>query len=271
MNLREYMRATSRRYCAAGIHAGGPGSGCRGPNCGRPPIWGRQPTMEEAKELEKYFKEKAFKKERKRLGLRMVTTKNPTGLTPQALAKLQQKPGGKVTVKEKQELKKKGALIDLKKQGLVLKTDVSRVVEKYVDKVKVGKRSYKVEVEVVKPVGAQPAVPMGKTKGRNVPEGPPSKAHSLHGQFAGAIKIDVKGEHRRTFVYDAQRDASGRGATVFVHKETIGNKSRVVIQEVKRAEHGHIEETRQYTFKSGKAGKEFLQQRYGIKKVRWTG
>lgn len=269
MNLREYT-----------FYAGGPGSGCHGDNCGRPaghtgphiPEGGKKTWIQQQED--KKLKEKWFKKERRRLGLRESRSKYPSGLTEEALRKLQEKEkekAGTTTRQERRDLAKSGQLVDLSKKGAVLKTETSRVIERKVEKIQIGKRKYNVEVEVVKPVGGAPTPAMGKVRGKNVEEGPPERAHSLWGQFAGAIKIDVPEEKRRTLVYDAARGNQGAGATVFVHKETEGNKSRVVIQEVKRGDHGHIEETRQYTFGSGKVAKDYLGQRYGIKKVRWTG
>lgn len=269
MNIRDLMRA------------GGPGSGCHGDNCGRPPGHGGRHAPGDKltwieKKADEKLRKKIFKQERRRLGFRESKKDYPTGLTPEALRKVQEKEAekhGTMTREEKRKLAKTpGQVFDVNRKGLVLKTDVTRVVDRKIEKIKIGRRSYKVEVEVVKPVGGPQTPAMGKQRGKNFVEGPPGKAHSLWGKFSGAIKIDVPSENRRTLVYDADKEfGQGKGATVFVHKETEGNKSRVVIQEVKRAEHGHIEETRQYTFGSGKVAKEYLHQRYGIKNVKWRG
>lgn len=258
MDIQEYMRS---------IKAGGPGSGCQGPNCGRPAGHGGRHIPEGGKKSfveqrhDEKLKKKAFNKARRELNKRVKDWR------PE---------GGTMNREEKRMLKRSGQLIDVKQKGLVLNTDVTRVTETKVERVaikneKTGKsRFYKVEVEVVKPVGG-PAIPkMGKQRGRNMPEGPPSKTHSLYGKFKEVMSFNEGNRQFRAFEAESGR-APGHGASLFLNKETEGNKSRVSIQEVRREEHAQIAETRTFRFDSGKVAKDYLRQRYGLKDVKWRG
>lgn len=267
MNIREYIKA------------GGPGSGCHGDNCGRPPGHGggHKPADKLTwieKRADEKLRQKLFKQERRRLGFRESKKDYPTGLTPEALRKMQEKESekhGTMTRQEKRELAKTpGQVFDMQRKGLVLKTDVTRVVDRKIERVKIGRRVYKVEVETVKPVGGPSTPSMGKQRGRNVPEGPPGKAHSLYGKFKEVMSFNKDDRQFRAFEAESGR-APGHGASLFLNKETVGNKSRVSIQEVRREEHAHISETRTFHFDSGKVAKDYLRQRYGIKDVKWRG
>lgn len=284
-----------RAIIDSAIHSGGAGSGCHGPNCGRPPGSSKtvsdegksdkpakftprgQFSKEQMEHMQQKLKEKWMRKERKRLGL----TESAKKAAKEAGNVI--KEGGKLPVRTKQALQKMGQIINLKKGGIKLETKVSKVKETYEEKIKVGRKNVTVTVDVLKPKISKAEGPMGKTLGKNVPERMPGGPHKAWGDFQEIVKVDVKEQrvkeiglppedvNRRSYVFDAYRGAPGAGTTVIVHKETSGNKSKVTLFDVTRSRYGFIEATKKYEFTSGKAVKDYLHERYGIKKIKWRG
>lgn len=243
MNLQATIERNYRCLKCGRMMAGGPGSGCHGPTCGRPE--GHKGA---------HMTEKEFRKVRRDL------FKKP--LKKQKVAKSD-------FLKDKRREFKKGLLKERNLKAPKTLTTKGRV--KSVKTIKY--RGRKVDVKVLAPVTrGRPSQPMGKVE-REANKNETLRRHSQYGLFTeDPISRTIQSGNRMPHIWEAEKSPDGKGATIFIQKYTDSpTKSHVIIEEVKRAENREIQSTKIHQLNSGKVAKSFIADRYGIKGIKWSG
>lgn len=245
-NLQAAIDNTLRCPKCRRILAGGPGSGCRGPACGRP----RTRTEEDLKKDVSDYKKKMTTKYRK-----LFEQNNPIKY---------KEVDNKFLREHRKQFQK-----DLKKEKYVRAPKGLRSKGRVKEVKTIKYKGKKVDVKVLRPVQkGRPPVPMAKNESRRAGGG--FKTHALKGRFTEDTISPLHEPTHTMHIYEAEKSPTGKGATVFIlHVKDSPTKSHVEIEEHKRAEHREIESTKKYSFKSGTLAKSFVQDRYGIK-MKWS-
>lgn len=216
------------------LFAGGPGSGCHGPNCGRPAT-GKKDVADINKEIRQ---------------LRQKLQRG-SGTSTKERARIKQ-----VIQVYQNHLRQLGRPAPEEPQPIqVAPAKKSQVVQKFT-------------------FGNGTTYTMVAPNKRGRPQGSGNKAkdyskilnrqHTQKDKFSSTHE-DVKpeGQNARVSVYDASKSKEGSGTTVIVNRD-LGGK-RMVIQEFARGQFGHLESMQQFKFKNLGKGAGVLNKRYGIR------
>jgi hypothetical protein len=224
------------------IHAGGPGSGCVGPNCGRPSK-GRANEVanlsREIKELKSRLKRGsgATTKDRKRIRMVIKIFQNHI----RQLGRQESRPSPSTPKINPAPVRK----------SVIVQQHTLANGAKYT---------------IV--TGSKAGRPMGSGNAAKNPNKVLSQAHKEKGQFqATHTDITPTGQDARVSVYDTSKQGTeGAGSTVIVNRDF--GKNRVVVQEMSRGQYGHLDALlKQFKFKNFGQAAGMLNKRYGIRQA----
>ena len=249
-----------RLRSALSMYAGGPGSGCTGPNCGRPRTNFEEGDRVMLNKVTRGFDEKT-----------LTWRKFPIG-TEARVQKVTKAVGGQpdlVTVSSK---RLSGLIVpehDLTflRSGKAKNIDVQPVPKRYV------------KLEMTLQNGAKyTIIKPEKEKAPRGPQDPVNQKSRFKGEFGSMAKFygasDKRGQNLKSWVTEAEKD--GRGTTLFIHKYTDsqGKPTGVVIQEHPWVgEHYRFGTPLQFEYKNAGKAMGLLKDKYGItfKMKDWRG
>lgn len=242
------------------ITAGGAGSGCTGPNCGRPRTNFEEGDRAMLNKVTRAFDEK-----------RLMYRKFPMGteVTVQSVTKAHAGNPETVTVSSKRlsGLTLPAHELTFLKSGKGKNIDVQPVPKRYV-KLEMTLRNG-AKYTIIKPEKE------GKKRGA---QDPSNKKSRFKGEFDKPTKFygasDRPGQNLKSWVTEATRDE--RGTTLFIHRysDSQGRPTGVVIQEHPwMNEHYRMGTPLQFEFRNAGKAMGLLQSRYGIsfKMKEWRG
>lgn len=233
------------------IFAGGPGSGCHGPNCGRP-----REHFEEGDRVALNVEKKAF--DEKKLFYR----KFPVGT--EVIVQSSQPPFGMnpemVTVKSRRmgEVTLPAHELTFLKTGKVTKVDVQPVPKRYIQQQMTLRNGAK--YTVIRPE---------KEHERRGPQDPTKKVSRFKNEFTKLQKIygvsDKAGRNMKSWMTEATDGT--RGVTLFVYRysDLRGRPKEVIIQEHPwMGEHHRYGTPIQFEYRNAGRAMGLLKARYGI-------
>lgn len=240
-----------RQRSTLSLYAGGPGSGCSGPNCGRP-----RTNFEEGDRAMLGKETRGFDEKT------LVYRKFPMG-TEVRVQKVTKNVGGQsdlVTVSSK---RLSGLVVpehDLVflKSGKAKNIDVQPVPKRYV------------KMEMTLRNGAKYTIIKPELEGKKRgPQDPSNKKSRFKGEFEKPEKVygasDRSGQNLKSWVTEATN--GDRGTTLFIHRysDAQGRPTGVVIQEHPwMGEHYRFGTPIQFEFKNAGKAMGLLKERYGV-------